>query len=427
MIEIIKKYIKNNDEILEISYRESSFINNIKHWNSNVHLFNIETNNYKKYRTTTKGSLKQELPYYDKQFDVIYFNNFIEKLFPEQLYNFLVESDRVLKNNGYIIINSIMRGEKFKNDMFNIKSYHPQSIINYLTIDKLQQTSKNKISNVYSVEKLIYNYNLLQEKNKKIKKPTIKNIIRFFYYNFKEKILKYKKNNSYILILKKNYFGSKKFNEFKVKPNIKIIKPSNLKKDDIKISIIIPVKKDNNPDIAINSIKKQRFKNYQIIIVNDIYKKGSNWARNEGFKFANTKYTLFSDDDLSWKENSITYLYNILEKNPKKSYAYGNYILNSNFKKNYKFSKKRLKKMNYIPTSALIRTEDFLRFDKDIKRFQDWDLWLTMLKNDLTGIYINKTIFETYYHIDGISQGDYSDDLKKIIKKHSLDVKKIKY
>jgi len=53
----------------------------------------------------------------------------------------------------------------------------------------------------------------------------------------------------------------------------------------------------------------------------------------------------------------------------------------------------------------LIRSDDFPCFDENIRRLQDWDLWLTMLEKGNIGTYCGKRIFVTYVR-NGISFGN---------------------
>jgi hypothetical protein len=50
--------------------------------------------------------------------------------------------------------------------------------------------------------------------------------------------------------------------------------------------------------------------------------------------------------------------------------------------------------MNYIHTTSLIRREQFPGFDSAIKRFQDWDLWLTILERGGRGTFIQDELFQ---------------------------------
>ncbi|KKW45216.1 MAG: hypothetical protein UY95_C0004G0018, partial [Parcubacteria group bacterium GW2011_GWA2_56_7] len=52
-----------------------------------------------------------------------------------------------------------------------------------------------------------------------------------------------------------------------------------------------------------------------------------------------------------------------------------------------------LRRMNFIHTSALIRSDGFPGFDEAIKRFQDWDVWLTLLKEGKEGVFVDEELF----------------------------------
>lgn len=49
--------------------------------------------------------------------------------------------------------------------------------------------------------------------------------------------------------------------------------------------------------------------------------------------------------------------------------------------------------MPYINTAALIRKEHFLGFDEKLKKFQDWDLWLTMSEAGHSGVWLNQILY----------------------------------
>ena len=54
--------------------------------------------------------------------------------------------------------------------------------------------------------------------------------------------------------------------------------------------------------------------------------------------------------------------------------------------------------MPYIHTMSLIRANDFPKhgWDENIKKLQDWDLWLTMSSQGKKGIFIDKFLFKIY-------------------------------
>jgi hypothetical protein len=49
--------------------------------------------------------------------------------------------------------------------------------------------------------------------------------------------------------------------------------------------------------------------------------------------------------------------------------------------------------MPYIHTTSLIRRDHFVGFDPSLKRFQDWDLWLTMMEKGDHGYYLPEILF----------------------------------
>lgn len=162
-----------------------------------------------------------------------------------------------------------------------------------------------------------------------------------------------------------------------------------------KLTIVIPMRAGGNTDITLNSLKLQTFKDFKMIVVEDINSKGASWARNEGFKQVDTEYVLFSDDDIDWKPNALAKMVKILDKFPKASYVYGRYKLGDNIWCHQPWWPDLLRHHNYISTMSIIRSKDFPGFDESLTRLQDWDLWLTMLEQGKRGIYCEDLIFET--------------------------------
>ncbi|MHA1586443.1 MAG: glycosyltransferase family 2 protein [Candidatus Heimdallarchaeota archaeon] len=212
-----------------------------------------------------------------------------------------------------------------------------------------------------------------------------------------------------------NEFGKENKNKFK-EVEIKVEK----EKAPL-ISIIIP-SRPFEKIISMSSLKAQTYKNIEIIKVIDKKKEGAPVCRNRGFLKAKGEFVLFSDNDLEWDKNAIAILYKTLKENPKASYSYGSYTLGEELIGDKEFSKQELLKSNYISTMSLIRREDFIPFDEKIKKFQDWDLWLTMLEKGKIGKFCGHCVFSTEKK-DGISYGKNamdSEEAKKIImEKHS--------
>jgi glycosyltransferase involved in cell wall biosynthesis len=158
------------------------------------------------------------------------------------------------------------------------------------------------------------------------------------------------------------------------------------------------------------------------IVVEDKKKKGANWARNKGFESVDTEFVLFSDDDIRWREGAIEKLLETLEAHPEVSYSYGAYVMGGNVYCDQEFDPDLLLLSNYISTMSLIRTKDFPGFDESLDRFQDWDLWLTMLRDDKIGVFCGEIIFDTDIR-DGITHNgkvSIEEAFLKIKDKHKL-------
>ncbi len=184
------------------------------------------------------------------------------------------------------------------------------------------------------------------------------------------------------------------------------------------ISIIIPIYNRVKTLIqCLGSLEKQTFQNFEVIIVDDestedvksvlptilgsapvkylkITHGGANKARNAGFRASKGFYLLFLDADIVCKPQMLEKMLNTLKNANFASYCYASF---KNGWKSFKlqaFDPEKLKKVNYIHTSSLIRRQDFPGFDESLKRFQDWDLWLSMLEQNKVGVWIPEILFQ---------------------------------
>lgn len=183
-----------------------------------------------------------------------------------------------------------------------------------------------------------------------------------------------------------------------------------------KISIIIPVyNQAKTIKKTLKSLFNQTFKDFEVIIVNDGSKdailavlrpfmtkirlfnqenKGASVARNLGFSKSIGKYVIFCDADIVMKPNMLEEMASMLDKKKAFAYAYSSFRWDFKKFKLFPFDGKRLKEMPYIHTTSLIRREAFPGFDLSLKKFQDWDLFLTMLENGHKGVWIDKVLFK---------------------------------
>lgn len=190
------------------------------------------------------------------------------------------------------------------------------------------------------------------------------------------------------------------------------------------ISIIIPVY--NQADKlrkTLISIVNQTYTDWEVIIVNDGSKdapenifaefsktikvankflflnqenKGAPSARNRGLKEARGEYVLFCDADAELKIEALEVLSAALENNRQYSYAYSSFLWGNKLFKLGPFDAEKLKQGPYIHTMSLVRRSDLpaSAWDEKIKKFQDWDLWLTMLESNKIGIWVDRVLFK---------------------------------
>ncbi|MEA3272403.1 MAG: glycosyltransferase family 2 protein [Patescibacteria group bacterium] len=171
------------------------------------------------------------------------------------------------------------------------------------------------------------------------------------------------------------------------------------------ISIIIPVHNHYNElEKCLDSISKQTFKDYEIIVVDDEFGVGANTARNFGFQESHGNFLLFCDADIIMEPVMLEQMINALESNPQSSYTYASFNFGWKKFKLWPFDASRLRKMPYIHTTSLIRREHFPMFDEQIKRLQDWDLFLTMLEKGHKGVWIPKVLFGVKPRKSGMSK-----------------------
>jgi len=190
------------------------------------------------------------------------------------------------------------------------------------------------------------------------------------------------------------------------------------------ISVVIPTYQHARAvGDCIRSALAQTYPNIEIIVVDDgstdntqdvlrefgkritvIAQKnqGGNAARNRGLSVAKGEYVLCADADVVMKPAMIEVMFEVLQKNPGASYAYSAFRFGWKHFAGVPFNAERLRRSNFIMTTSLVRKKDFPGFDPALKRFQDWDVWLTMLERGKTGVLIPGTWFSVV--IDGESR-----------------------
>lgn len=186
------------------------------------------------------------------------------------------------------------------------------------------------------------------------------------------------------------------------------------------ISVVIPTYQHaQSLPACLDAVLAQSYPNIEVIIVDDgstdntaevvkpyldrvryVHQEnaGSNPARNRGRREAKGEYLIFCDADVIMKPQMIERMYQALQDNVNASYAYSGFWFGWKHFRGQAFDADRLRQLNFVHTTSLIRTADFPGFDDAIKRLQDWDVWLTMLKAGKTGVLVPETLFKVGIH-----------------------------
>jgi len=167
---------------------------------------------------------------------------------------------------------------------------------------------------------------------------------------------------------------------------------------DIEIILVNDGSKDSS--LEVSESYKGKFEKEKITykIISYEENKGAPYVRNQGFQIARGHYVLFCDADSVLEKNMLLEMLNTLNSHPEASFVYSSFWWGEKLFKLYPFCYKKLKKMPYIHTMSLLRTKDFpaAGWDENIKKLQDWDLWLTICEKEKTGIWINKPLFKIH-------------------------------
>ncbi len=120
---------------------------------------------------------------------------------------------------------------------------------------------------------------------------------------------------------------------------------------------------------------------------------GAPSARNFGAREAVGDYVLFCDADVVAAPSMLEKMENALNTHPEIAYVYSGMRFGSKRFRSRPFDAIELRKQNYIHTPSLIRADVLPRFDESLKRFQDWDLWLTLLAKGKIGMALEEELF----------------------------------
>jgi len=188
------------------------------------------------------------------------------------------------------------------------------------------------------------------------------------------------------------------------------------------ISIIIPIyNQADKLSACLESIKNQTYDNYEIVVVDDRstdhiapvfrkykkefglkfdywYSQTRHWApytRNKGFKKTQGEFIMFCDADVVLAPEALSIMLKTLREHPEASYIYPSHKYGHKLFKLWPFNADKLRQMPYIHTTTLMRREHFPKagWDENIRKFNDWDFYLSILDEGHIGYWLDRVLF----------------------------------
>ena len=167
---------------------------------------------------------------------------------------------------------------------------------------------------------------------------------------------------------------------------------------------------------------KNYLKKYPDIRLVELQKNsGAPTARNEGAVYASGQFYFFCDSDVILYKDAFQSLIQKAHENPDCGWVYGNFKWGENIHKFYEFNVNRFYKQNCTSTMSLIKSKYFTGWKENLKRLQDWDLYLTILETyNKMGVYLDKLLFETPIDKNGVTENSisYEEAIKKLKEYH---------
>ncbi len=159
---------------------------------------------------------------------------------------------------------------------------------------------------------------------------------------------------------------------------------------------------DNFSEVMGNILAEEKFKELKIKVINQANQGGCS-ARNHGFSESTGRFVIFWDADTIAKPKMLMTMYQALLNSPEASWAYSQFCFGWKKMRGAEFDVELLEKNNYIDVTSLIRRDAVVPFDEKLKRFQDWDLWLTLASTGKSGVFIPKVLYKKITNPVGIS------------------------
>jgi phosphatidylinositol alpha-1,6-mannosyltransferase len=185
----------------------------------------------------------------------------------------------------------------------------------------------------------------------------------------------------------------------------------------VEIAVIIPCYNHANElEAALESIARQTLMPIEIIVIDNNSdddpklvvekftnslpikyfryeeKQGAPAARNKGASLTLAPLLIFMDADVQLRSDALQLMAETLKIHPDTAFAYSDFYWDRKLFKGREWDAEALKKINWINTTSLVRRTSLVPFDENLKKFQDWDLWLTMSERGEKGVWIPETL-----------------------------------
>lgn len=154
--------------------------------------------------------------------------------------------------------------------------------------------------------------------------------------------------------------------------------------------------------------------------------RGQSYCRNLGLRSVLTDYVIFLDGDIVMHPSMLDAMEKTLDAHPEVSIAYCHYNREGSRTDPVRaepWNPDTLLKRNYISMVSMVRRKDMPDppMDEALKRYEDWDLWLRMMKNGKKGLMIGQVLFTAHYQKGDLSGAGESAEWRQVVeKKHGL-------
>jgi glycosyltransferase involved in cell wall biosynthesis len=174
-----------------------------------------------------------------------------------------------------------------------------------------------------------------------------------------------------------------------------------------------------------SDILREKCKDWKVVLLSQ--NKGQSHARNVGLRYATGTYVVFIDADLEMNPRMLEVMEKTLDASPDVSIAYGHYDRCGKRTDNVRaqpWDPHKLLQINYISMISMVKREHLPSpaFDEYLRRYEDWDLWLRMLKAGRKGKLVgNQVLFTAFYKEGDLSAAGESKMWYQVVKeKHGL-------